>query len=124
MGQGNRMVGKIGETIAQGHLRRNGYAVIGKNLRTPFGELDIVAKRNGIIVFVEVKTRLTDSLGPPYISVTRNKLRHIVMSSMAYLKQHGLSGCDWRVDIISVKLSSGFRPENIEIIENAAEDHS
>ena len=59
MGRENIIVGKLGERIALGFLKRSGYRILETNFRTPFGELDVVARRGGHIVFVEVKTRRT-----------------------------------------------------------------
>lgn len=122
MGRGNRMIGECGEKIALSHLKRMGYRILESNFRTPFGEIDIVAKLGRVIVFVEVKSRATSSLGPPYLSVTRAKERHIIKNALFYLKRKNMLGADWRVDIVSVKLDHGGVPESIELIENAVED--
>ena len=64
---------------------------------------------------------MTSSLGPPYISVTKLKARHIIKSALVYLKRYGLVDSAWRIDVVSVKLDSNYKPENIELIENAIE---
>ena len=71
----NRVVGKLGEDIAARFLSRKGYAVIGRNVKTFVGEIDIVARKGSFIIFIEVKTRGTNSLGPPYLSITKKKKR-------------------------------------------------
>jgi len=122
-----RAVGQFGEREAVKFLKNNGYEILKTNLRTPFGELDAVARKRGSIVFIEVKTRLTSSLGPPYLAVTRAKQRHIINNALFYLKRNGLIDSNWRIDIVSVKLGlrdSGYRVENIELIENAVEEHN
>lgn len=65
MGRENRQIGKIGETIAVTFLERKGYEILEVNARTTFGEIDIIARRKDTMIFVEVKTRATSSLGPP-----------------------------------------------------------
>lgn len=123
MGRGNRMAGHAGEMAALQFLKDNGYRILETNARTPFGEIDIVAQQKGITIFVEVKARTTSSLGPPYLSVTKAKERHIIRNALCYLKKRGLVESCWRIDIVSVKLNYGYRVESIELIENAVEDN-
>ena len=122
MGREKREIGILGEHIAQKFLADKGYRIICKNFRTPFGELDIVAKHKGSIVFIEVRTRSTSSLGPPILSVTRIKQIHLIRNALFYLKRYGQVYADWRIDVVTVKLGHGLKAENIEHIENAVED--
>jgi len=123
MGREKILIGKIGERKAQGFLKLNGYKIMKANYRTFFGEIDAVAKKGDFIVFIEIKTRVSSSLGPPYISVTSQKQRHIIKNALSYLKRYGLTDSNWRVDVVSVKLSYKYEVENIELIENATEDY-
>lgn len=122
MGRENRFTGMSGEDIARHYLVKNGYRILGDNIRTPLGEIDIVARHKDTIVFVEVKSRLSSSLGPPYLAVTKKKERHIIKSALLYLKKNGLFKSDWRIDIISVKMDEDRKAETIEHFENAVED--
>jgi putative endonuclease len=122
MGRERKDIGAAGEKIASVYLRKMGYKILKANFRTPFGEIDIVARHKGIMVFVEIKSRLTSSLGPPYLSITRAKERHIIKNALFYLKSHRLTNVNWRVDIVSIKLSYECKLESIELIENAVED--
>ena len=123
MGRENKVTGAIGEKIAHAFLKRKGYRVIASNYRTPLGEIDLIARKGSTLVFVEIKTRTTSSLGPPFLSVTWKKQRHIVQSALVYLKKHGLVDSDWRVDVVSVKLDRVHNVESIEILENVVEDN-
>ncbi len=123
MGRENKVTGAIGEKIAHAFLKKKGYRAIASNYRTPLGEIDLIARKGSALVFVEIKTRTTSSLGPPFLSVTWKKQRHIVQTALMYLKKHGLLESDWRVDVVSVKLNKQYEVENIEIIENAVEDN-
>ena len=123
MGREMKTTGAAGEVIASGFLKKLGYRILESNFRTPFGEIDIVAKHKGIIVFVEVKSRITSSFGPPYLSVTKLKERHIVKNALFYLKRRRIVNAYWRIDIVSVKLNYGRKLESIELIENAVEDN-
>ncbi|MEI6863063.1 MAG: YraN family protein [Candidatus Omnitrophota bacterium] len=122
MGRGNRIVGETGEKAAVKFLRKKGYKIIETNFRTIFGELDVIARCGQVLVFAEVKTRTTDSLGPPYIAVTRLKQRHIIKNALFYLKMRRMLDLNWRIDVVSVKLNLNLKVENIELIENAVEN--
>lgn len=121
MGREKQEVGSVGEAIASAFLRGKGYRVIGSNYRTPLGEIDLIARKGRTIVFAEIKTRASSSLGPPCLSVTRKKQLHIVRAAMLYLKARGLLDAAWRIDVVSVKLDHRHRLEWIEHIENAVE---
>ena len=87
MGRENKEIGKIGENIAMAFLEQKGYRILGLNVRTPLGEIDIVAKEKEMMVFIEVKTRASSSLGPPYLNVTRTKQMHLIRNAFCYLKR-------------------------------------
>ena len=123
MGRERKMTGAAGERIASAYLKKLGYRILESNFRTPFGEIDIIAKHKGVMVFVEVKSRTTSSFGPPYLSVTKSKERHIVKNALFYLKRRRIINAYWRIDIVSVKLNYDRKLESIELIESAVEDN-
>ncbi len=123
MGREKRVIGGTGERIASAYLKKLGYRILESNFRTPFGEIDIVARLGRVIVFVEVKSRTTSSFGPPYLSITKSKERSIVKNALFYLKRLKISNADWRIDIVSVKLNYDRGLESIELIESAIEDN-
>lgn len=122
MGREKIGTGRVGEKIAAGHLRIRGYRIIHSNFRTPFGEIDFVARHKGVTVFVEVKSRITSSLGPPYLAVTRIKERHIIKNALFYMKMQRIPDAPWRIDVVSVKMDGLGNAEKIELFENAVED--
>ena len=122
MGREKKIIGRLGEEAALQFLGREGYKIIETNFRTSFGELDAIAEHKDFIVFVEIKTRLTSSLGPPCLSVTKSKARHLVKNALCFLKIRGCVESYWRIDVVSVKLNVNHEVEHIEIIENAIED--
>ena len=119
----NKILGKLGEDIAARFLKQKGYEILDVNARTHFGEIDIVARQRNATVFVEVKTRVTSSLGPPLLSVTRIKQNHLIKNALCYLKRRGRVDTDWRIDVMSVKLNDRHELESIELIENAVEEY-
>ena len=123
MGRENKEIGHIGEEIAMTFLEQKGYKILGVNVRTPLGEIDVIARQKETTVFIEVKTRATSSLGPPYLNVTRAKQMHLIRNALCYLKRHGRVDSNWRIDVVSVKLNADHELESAELIENAVEDN-
>lgn len=115
-------MGRLGERLALEFLIERGYKILEINYRNLFGEVDVVGKIKGVVVFVEIKTRSTSSLGPPFISVTPLKQRHIIKTALLYLKMRDLIHSNWRVDVVSVKLNSDYGVEYIDLIENVVEN--
>lgn len=70
-----KLLGRQGESLTCKYLKKHGYKILKRNYKTPFGEADILAQKDGYIVFIEVKSRETDSYGPPSEAVTREKQR-------------------------------------------------
>ena len=125
MGYRNRVVGKQGENIGARFLARKGYKIIGRNIKTFVGEVDIVARKKPFIVFVEVKTRKNESFGPPYLSITEKKKRKLVQCALCYLKMKNLLDFSWRIDVVSIEVRHVFWFINrvkIEHFENAIEE--
>jgi putative endonuclease len=80
----------------------NGLNFLKKNVRSPHGEIDLIMKDGGTIVFVEVKTRASTENGYPEEAVTENKKNHLENSISWYLEQNLEIGDDWRLDIVTV----------------------
>jgi putative endonuclease len=112
-------LGRLGESLAAEFLEKLGYQIITRNFRTPYGELDLVTKYGEVIIFIEVKTRASSSLGPPEISITRRKAEHIRSAAEFYIQQHPEMSDEWRIDVISVQMQSKNVPLEIIHFENA-----
>jgi putative endonuclease len=106
--KGNRALGKKGEDIAARFLSIKGYRVIGRNVRTYVGEIDIVAEKKGAIIIVEVKTKQSSRFGPPYQSVTERKKKKLIHCGLCYLKMKGLSDAPWQIDVVSLEIRPVF----------------
>jgi putative endonuclease len=109
-GQARRQKARRGEALAALFLRAKGYRIEVRNWRCPLGEIDIIARRGGTLVFVEVKTRSGGSAGSPEEAVDERKRRQIVRLANVYLRRfHGaLPPC--RFDIVAVRWR-GFLPK-------------
>jgi putative endonuclease len=115
----NQQIGQWGEQIAAEYLAQRGYTVLEKNTRTPFGEIDIIARVDDVIVFVEVKARTSLSFGLPEEALTRRKLAHMKSCARYYAAKNEID--TWQCDAISVQGKPG-QPPHIEHFENVAND--
>lgn len=111
----NQTIGRWGEQIAAGFLQKLGDEIVEKNTRTPYGEIDLVTRRGGVTVFVEVKTRTTRSFGLPEEAITPRKQAHMVAAAEHYAASHLIDS--WQVDVIAVEGKPGTTPA-IEHFEN------
>lgn len=99
----NKILGRQGEQIAADYLLQHGYRICAQNFRVPVGEIDIIASRSGLIVFVEVKTRRGLRCGTPAQSVTYYKQQKIIQTARWFLRQRHLGEeCLCRFDVIEV----------------------
>ena len=110
------LAGREGEAKAAEYLRKKRYQIIGANYRCRFGELDLIARKRELVVFVEVKLRKNDRFGAAADAVTlrkQEKLRKAALSWMA------ATGCEApaRFDVIEIYTETG----QINHIENAFE---
>ena len=103
-------LGKRGEAVAAQHLEKQGYILIERNYHTPYGEIDIVVRQKNSLVFVEVKTRASRSLGPPEISITPRKAEHMRHAAEYYYQQHPEEKGDLRIDVITVQYFAEGKP--------------
>jgi putative endonuclease len=95
-------IGKKQEKKAILYLEKNGYKILKTNYRTPFGELDIIAKDKDTIVFIEVKYRSTKAFGIPEEAVDIRKREHIIRSALSYLKSYNKVNFPFRFDVIAI----------------------
>ena len=111
-------LGKEGERIAKEFLKKRGYSILKENYRTPFGEIDIIAREKDVLVFVEVKTRTDLTFGSPFEAVNqrkKEKIKKVALSFMKGLKKE----CPARFDVLSINVEDG--KEKIEHIRDAFE---
>ncbi len=111
--------GERSETLAAWYLKKNGYTIIEQNYRNQLGEIDIIARENKTIVFVEVKSRRSTRYGSPKWAVTPKKQRKISMVALYYLKTTKQSNAKARFDVVSIYTNQD-EPQ-IEIVKNAFE---
>lgn len=107
-------VGKNGEDLAAEYLIKQGYRIRHRNWRCGRKELDIVAFKNGVLVFVEVKTRSSEKFGSPVEAMTEQKMKRLMMAANTYVNCYKLDS-PVRFDVLSiVGLPSNMRITHIE----------
>lgn len=98
-----RLTGQEGEALARRYLERQGYCIREMNWRCKYGEIDIVAEKAGVLVFVEVRTRRGGGTERAFESIDERKRDKLIALAQAYLSAYR---CDeqveWRIDVIAV----------------------
>lgn len=103
-------LGKLGEDLACAELERRGYAILARRYRSRFGEIDIIAKYQQVVVFIEVKARAGDEFGGGAAAVTPWKQRRITQMAVDYLSRNNLHDQPCRFDVVTVDVK-GAQPE-------------
>ena len=98
----NLEIGKLGENMAGSYLLERGYEILEQNYRNKYAEIDIIAKRKDMVVFVEVKTRIGDQFGAPEDALNKNKIRRLARNANMYSARKGFNS--YRVDAICIVL--------------------
>ena len=125
-----RKLGDIGENIACGYLEKHGFEILERNYLRKWGELDIIAKKGGIIRFIEVKSVSCVTLPAEVIRVTSKdsyrpeenvhpqKLKRLARAIQTYILEKRLDNMNWQLDIITVKIDQTNRKARVEMLEN------
>lgn len=111
----NRKFGDAGEDLACRYLEKQGYEILERNKHySKFCEIDIIAKIKKTVIFVEVKTRKTDSYGSPFEAITKNKYENIKKGVKFYLSENKIK--DYRIDVIGITLKPEIRINHLKNI--------
>jgi putative endonuclease len=102
--------GLAGERQAIRFLQAHGWQILEHRYRLGRLEIDVVARRGGVVAFIEVKTRRTAAFGSPLHAVGWRKQREVVRVAQAWENRHGRPGASYRFDVMGVELSPGARP--------------
>ena len=117
--KGNQELGRWGEKVAMRFLEKGEYIILERNVRTPYGEIDIVAKKDNRLFFVEVKTRSSMKFGNPEEAITETKILHMIESAQSFIQEHSDFIGDWQIDVIAVQVQSDDRLPKITHFKNA-----
>lgn len=122
MPEPRHVVGKAGEESAVQYLCQQGYQILERNYRCRFGEIDLIARDGRTLVFIEVKTRRSQTFGPAAAAVTLEKQRHLVKASQVYLIQQRKAYELCRFDVVTIELNA--QKPRIELIKDAFQPSS
>ncbi len=122
MTNARQTLGQRGEQVAAQYLIDHGYAVHARNWRCAVGEIDLVTEKDGVLIFVEVRTRRGDRLGTPEESITPAKRARLIAAAQTYLDEHGQAERDWRIDVVAIGIGSRGEVKRCTLIENAIEE--
>lgn len=103
--RGKRFYGEIGENYAVSSLQKRGYIILGKNFRSRYGEIDIIAFDSGVYVFVEVKTRWSEKFGVAAEAVTPTKLKKIKKTIDYYFFLNKLKNKKARIEVLAIDIN-------------------
>jgi putative endonuclease len=114
------LLGRRAESLAATYLEERGYAIVTRNWRRPEGELDLVIAREGLCIFVEVRSRTGVERGHPLETVNASKRARIIRSARLYLDEEKPQAAAFRFDVVGVTFSAEDEsPPEIVHIEDA-----
>lgn len=112
----NQRVGAWGEESAVRYIAKRGCEIVARNVRTPYGEIDIIAKQGDVLIFVEVKTLTSSKNFYPEHNITARKREHMLNAAQHYAAEHEID--HWQIDVIAIEGRPGIEPV-ITHFENA-----
>lgn len=112
----NQEIGAWGEEVAVDHLAGRGLSIIGRNIRTPYGEIDIIARRGDLTIFIEVKTLTSSRTMLPEDNITSRKRDHMIACAEHYAAENSID--HWQIDVLSIEGKPGDQAV-ITYFENA-----
>lgn len=112
----NQRIGAWGEEIAAAWLAERGHEILARNVRTPYGEIDIIARQGEVTVFVEVKTLTSSKNLLPEHQITNRKREHMLNTAQHYAAEHAIDR--WQIDVIAIEGKPGGTPQ-VTHFENA-----
>lgn len=122
MKQQNYEVGRLGERIASEFLAKKGYKILEKNFRTRLGELDLVAAKDGVLVFAEVKLKVGEDFGPnPEEMIDKNKVGQIEKTARNFLMRYPEYEERYeslRIDAVCIVLDANGQVKRVNHYEN------
>ena len=99
-------LGRWGENLALGFLKTQGLKILERNFRCPAGEIDIIARSDSQIIFVEVKTRESEIFGTPQEAVNQRKQTQVIRVAQWYLEQNPVN-LQPRFDVLAIRTGAG-----------------
>ena len=119
MTEARRALGKKGETAARGYLERHGVRILVENFTCAAGEIDLIGRERGTLLFIEVKTRSSSAFGPPQLAVHYRKQKQIVRTAQWFLAERRIPEVACRFDVLAVTFPKGEEVPRIDWLRDA-----
>jgi putative endonuclease len=119
--QDRAAVGRRGEELAVEHLRSVGYRILERNVRSRWGEIDIVARDGDCVVFVEVRAVRSAKMSPEE-SIGPAKRRRLAALGQRYLQAHHQIDAEWRVDVVAIEIGPDGQARRLALYPNCVEE--
>jgi putative endonuclease len=113
-----KITGFKGEEIAASFLKERGFDILERNWRCRLGEIDIVVRKDGKLVFCEAKTKKNDKFGLPEEMISKQKQQKLKQLALLYLKENYGQIMPYQIDVLAVDIEKG----EVRHIENAVEE--
>lgn len=97
----HRRTGSRYESLAAEFLEQHGFTILERNWQAGHKEIDLIARRDSLVVFVEVKAAKSDAFGHPVERVNKTKRRRLLSAAKEYSQDPRLAGCDFRFDVVT-----------------------
>ena len=110
MSRKRKDLGADGEVLVASYLEKLGAAIISRNWRIKEGEIDLIARHKGLLLFVEVKSRSSDSFGHPLEAIDSVKAHRLQRLALAWIAMNDQWGAEYRIDAAAVNFRSGLNP--------------
>ncbi len=117
MNPDKKELGRTGEDIAEKYLIKHGYEILKRNLKTKRAEIDIIAKKNGILVFIEVRSKTNNNFGTPEETINKKKRWKLEQNARGYVSFKKYQGI-YRIDAICIIFDKDRKVEKLNHYEN------
>ena len=108
-----KKLGEIGESVAENYLRKSGYEILERNFKTKYAEIDIVTKKDNVLVFVEVRSKTNDNFVTPEETINKEKKWRLKQNAIGYVNSKKYKGT-YRVDAVCIVFK---QPQNEKTIK-------
>lgn len=113
-----RQIGNKAEDFACQYLQKLGYKIIQRNFQVKGGEIDIIAKYDNQLIFIEVKARYSHNYGLPQEAITFYKIKALQRTALYYTLKVGWGNRPYRFDLLAIDYSQSAQNPQIELIKN------
>lgn len=114
----NQSLGLYGENLALTYLISHGFTLVARNVRSRYGEIDLIVRKDNRIIFAEVKTRIGIKYGSSLDAITSYKLRSLTLASKYYLLSHPKCSLSPRIDAVCIQMNDDKKIQSVTHIEN------